>query len=65
MRKVRIELAIVKEAKKRADFEVIKEITDAFSRSEIIIPWCDKIIKIFKVELEENQENSYKKILIH
>lgn len=65
MRKVRIELSTVNEAKKRADLEVIKEISDAFSRQEIIIPWCDKILKISMVKSEENQEKLFRKILIH
>ena len=46
MRNVIIEFSFVKECNKVTDFEIINEISKAFSKEEIIIPWCDKVEKI-------------------
>ena len=45
-RKVTIKISLVKESKKITDNEIIKEISDAFSNEELVIPWCEKVEKI-------------------
>ena len=45
-RKVTIEISLVKESKKITDNEILKEISDAFSNEEFVIPWCEKVEKI-------------------
>ena len=46
MRNVIIEFSLVKESNKVTDFEIINEVSKAFSKEEITIPWCDKVEKI-------------------
>ena len=46
MRNVIIEFSLVKESIKVTDFEIINEVSNAFAKEEITIPWCDKVEKI-------------------
>ena len=55
MRNLIIEFSLVKEINKVTDFEIINEISKAFSKEEIIIPWCDKVEKISLKKLTENK----------
>ena len=41
--KVTIELSVVEESKKKMNTEILKEISEAFSKEEIVIPWCNKV----------------------
>ena len=43
MRKVIIEFSLVEECKKVTENELIEEISDAFSKGDLTIPWCEKI----------------------
>ena len=45
-RKITIELSLVEESKKKTEEEILKEISEAFSKDEIVIPWCNKATKI-------------------
>jgi hypothetical protein len=46
MKKLIIECFLVKESNKKRNDEIIKEISKAFSKEEILIPWYDKIAAI-------------------
>ena len=46
LRKVTIEFSLLKESKEKTDDEILKEISEAFSKEEIVIPWCNKAAKI-------------------
>ena len=45
-RTVTIKFSLVRESKKRTGDEIFKEIFEAFSNGNIIIPWIDKVEKI-------------------
>ena len=41
-----IEFSLVEECCNKKDEEVLKDINDSFCKENIVIPWCDKIVKI-------------------
>jgi hypothetical protein len=45
-KKVIIHLHLVNESSKKANDELLKEISEAFSKEEVLIPWCNKVEKI-------------------
>jgi len=49
-RTVTIKFSLVKESKKRTSDEILKEISEAFSTEELVIPWCNKVEKISLTE---------------
>jgi len=51
-RTLTIKFSLVEESKKRTSDEIINEVLGALSDDEFVIPWCEKIEKIF---LDENK----------
>lgn len=45
-KKVTITLHLVEESNEIPDHEILREITEAFSQEDLLIPWCDRIKKI-------------------
>jgi len=45
-RTVTIKFSLVRESKKRTSDEIFKEIFEAFSNGDLVIPWIDKVEKI-------------------
>ena len=45
-RKVTIEFSLVEESKEKTEKEILKDISEAFSKEEITIPWFSKVEKI-------------------
>ena len=41
-----IKFLLVKECSKKKNEEILKDIIDAFSKEDIIIPWCNYIEKV-------------------
>ena len=64
MRNVIIEFSLVKESNKVTDFEIINEVSNAFAKEEITIPWCDKVEKISLNKANGKQVMHSRKILV-
>ena len=45
-RTLTIKFSLVRESKKRTSDEILKEISEAFSKEDLVIPWCDKVEEI-------------------
>lgn len=45
-KEVIIKFSLVEECNNKKNEEILKDINDAFCKENIVIPWCDKIIKI-------------------
>ena len=64
MRNVIIEFSLVKESNKVTDFEIIKEVANAFAEEEITRPWCNKVEKISLNKDNGKQVMHSRKVLI-
>ncbi|MCW3997821.1 MAG: hypothetical protein NWF10_04555 [Candidatus Bathyarchaeota archaeon] len=51
-RTITIKFSLIKESNKRSSNELIKEISEAFSSEEFVIPWVDKVETISLSEIE-------------
>ena len=49
-RTLTIKFSLVRESKKRTSAEILKEISEAFSKDDLVIPWCDKVEEISLTE---------------
>ena len=49
-RTLTIKFSLVRESKKRTSAEILKEISEAFSKEDLVIPWCDKVEEISLIE---------------